>query len=194
MQLLIFSKNGFDPVTSIWVTDAAPIEIPLKAARGRACYELVFLFDVTFKCTQYGAICLPSDKMNHLWQNSELGAARALQICFSHNNTSHNYIAAVLPQVESLLIDTTLLSLLVLVPAKQVNAAFAVVHLHVIQYSFDGSCMQVYAGAVRPPADKATQTVCTGQAPLWLQHLCEGPLQGCSGGPLAAQICEPGHL
>lgn len=43
MQLLIFSKNGFDPVTSIWMTNAAPIEVPLKAAHGRACYELVCL-------------------------------------------------------------------------------------------------------------------------------------------------------
>lgn len=41
MQLLVFSKNGFDPVTSIWMTNAAPIEVPLKAAHGRACYELV---------------------------------------------------------------------------------------------------------------------------------------------------------
>lgn len=47
MQLLIFSKNGFDPVTSLWVTDAAPIEIPLKAAHGRACYELVCLANTT---------------------------------------------------------------------------------------------------------------------------------------------------
>ena len=41
MQLLVFSKNGFDPVTSILTTDAAPIQIPLKAAHGRACFELV---------------------------------------------------------------------------------------------------------------------------------------------------------
>lgn len=41
MQLLVFSKNGFDPVTSVLMTDAALIEVPLKAAHGRACYELV---------------------------------------------------------------------------------------------------------------------------------------------------------
>ena len=41
MQLLVFSKNGFESVTSILVTHAAPIQVPLKAAHGRACFELV---------------------------------------------------------------------------------------------------------------------------------------------------------
>ncbi len=41
MQLLVFSKNGFDPVTSILTTSAASIQVPLKAAHGRACFELV---------------------------------------------------------------------------------------------------------------------------------------------------------
>jgi len=41
MHLLVFSKNGFESVTSILVTHAAPIQVPLKAAHGRACFELV---------------------------------------------------------------------------------------------------------------------------------------------------------
>lgn len=41
MQLLVFSKNGFDRVTSIMMTHAAPIQVPVKAAHGRACFELV---------------------------------------------------------------------------------------------------------------------------------------------------------
>ncbi|KAA6424831.1 MAG: hypothetical protein FRX49_05005 [Trebouxia sp. A1-2] len=41
MQLLVFSKNGFESVTSILVTHAAPIQVPLKAAHGRVCFELV---------------------------------------------------------------------------------------------------------------------------------------------------------
>ncbi|DBA75888.1 TPA: hypothetical protein ACH3X1_010284 [Trebouxia sp. C0004] len=41
MQLLVFSKNGFESVTSILVTHAAPIQVPVKAAHGRACFELV---------------------------------------------------------------------------------------------------------------------------------------------------------
>ena len=55
MQLLIFSKNGFDPVSSIWMTDAAPIEVPLKAAHGRACYELVWLSTLA---TQHRVFCV----------------------------------------------------------------------------------------------------------------------------------------
>ena len=40
-QLLVFSKNGSDPVTSIMMTKAAAIEIPAKVAHDRACFELV---------------------------------------------------------------------------------------------------------------------------------------------------------
>ena len=60
MQLLIFSKNGFDPVTSIWMTNAAPIEVPLKAAHGRACYELVWLMTVRHSIhPKRGFLCIP---------------------------------------------------------------------------------------------------------------------------------------
>ena len=43
MQLFVFSKNGFDPVTSVLMTDAAPIQLPVKSTNGRACFELVTL-------------------------------------------------------------------------------------------------------------------------------------------------------
>ena len=40
-QLLVFSKDGADPVTSITTTNAAAIEMPAKVAHDRACFELV---------------------------------------------------------------------------------------------------------------------------------------------------------
>lgn len=66
MQLLVFSKNGFDRVTSIWMTHAAPVEIPLKAAHGRACYELVNLcthaYSAGYACCNIVCTCLISSQ------------------------------------------------------------------------------------------------------------------------------------
>ena len=41
LQLLIFSKNGFDPITRVWLTNSTYTEIAGKTAQGKLCYQLV---------------------------------------------------------------------------------------------------------------------------------------------------------
>lgn len=74
MQLLVFSKNGFDPVTKVLMTNAAPIQVPLKAAHGLACFELVHISACLAMASHYKMTCVadPNPQDSLCWTSALL--------------------------------------------------------------------------------------------------------------------------
>ena len=74
MQLLVFSKNGFDPVTKVLMTNAAPIQVPLKAAHGLACFELVHTSACLPMASHYKMTCVaePNPQESLCWTSALL--------------------------------------------------------------------------------------------------------------------------